>query len=97
MDLILVGLPGAGKSSLGRKLATRLSLPYLDLDRAIIAETGIPDDSADLVVRPVAKPTPKRTIALASRRSTTRLADLKALAEAIVHVRDRHAKASRRG
>ena len=49
MDLILVGLPGAGKSSLGRKLATRLSLPYLDLDRAIIAETGIPDDSAEKI------------------------------------------------
>ena len=49
MDLILVGLPGAGKSSLGRKLASRLSLPYLDLDRAIIAETGVPDDSAEKI------------------------------------------------
>ncbi|MGI9095999.1 MAG: bifunctional shikimate kinase/3-dehydroquinate synthase [Candidatus Limnocylindrus sp.] len=49
MDLILVGLPGAGKSSLGRKLATRLSLPYLDLDRAIIAETGVPDDNAEKI------------------------------------------------
>ena len=49
MDLILVGLPGAGKSSLGRKLATRLSLPYLDLDRAIISETGVPDDSAEKI------------------------------------------------
>lgn len=40
-------------------------------------------DSPSLVTRPMAKPTPKRTIALVARRSTSRLADLKALAEVI--------------
>jgi LysR family hydrogen peroxide-inducible transcriptional activator len=39
--------------------------------------------SAELVTRPMAKPAPKRTIALAARRSTPRLADLKALGEVI--------------
>jgi len=39
--------------------------------------------SPNLVARPLAKPSPKRTIALVARRSTTRLADLKALAEVV--------------
>ncbi|MFH1603308.1 MAG: LysR substrate-binding domain-containing protein [Pseudomonadota bacterium] len=37
--------------------------------------------SPNLVVRPMAKPVPKRTIALVARRSTQRLKDMKALAE----------------
>lgn len=49
MDLLIVGLPGAGKSSLGRKLAAQLSVPYLDLDRTIIASTGHPSDSAEKI------------------------------------------------
>jgi LysR family transcriptional regulator, hydrogen peroxide-inducible genes activator len=44
-------------------------------------------DSPNLVSRPMAKPSPKRTIALVARRSTTRLADLKALAEVVRSVR----------
>lgn len=40
-------------------------------------------DSPNLVARPMAKPNPKRTIALVARRSTSRLADLQALAEVI--------------
>jgi len=40
-------------------------------------------ESPNLVARPMSKPSPKRTIALVARRSTTRLADLKALAEVI--------------
>ena len=40
-------------------------------------------DSPNLVARPIAKPGPKRTIALVARRSTPRLADLKALGEVI--------------
>ncbi len=39
--------------------------------------------SPNLVARPLAKPSPKRTIALVARRSTSRLADLKALAEVV--------------
>ncbi|MDH3287044.1 MAG: hydrogen peroxide-inducible genes activator [Betaproteobacteria bacterium] len=43
-------------------------------------------ESSTLVARPMVKPSPKRTIALVARRSTTRLADLKALAEVILRV-----------
>ena len=38
---------------------------------------------ANLVARPLAKPSPQRTIALVTRRSTSRLADLNALAEVV--------------
>jgi len=36
-NIVLVGLPGAGKSSVGRRLAARLSLPFVDADAAIEA------------------------------------------------------------
>lgn len=39
--------------------------------------------SPNLVARPIAKPSPKRTIALVARRSTPQLADLKMLAEVV--------------
>jgi LysR family transcriptional regulator, hydrogen peroxide-inducible genes activator len=41
-------------------------------------------DSPHLIARPMAKPSPTRTIALVARRSTTRPADLAALAEVIL-------------
>jgi shikimate kinase/3-dehydroquinate synthase len=46
-NLALVGLPGVGKSSLGRRLATQLNVPLLDLDRSIIASTGVAKDSVE--------------------------------------------------
>ncbi|MEO7241928.1 MAG: shikimate kinase [Variovorax sp.] len=38
--IAFVGLPGAGKSSIGRRLAGRLGLPFGDLDEAIEARLG---------------------------------------------------------
>lgn len=38
--LILVGLPGAGKSSVGRAAADRLGVPFADLDLLIESRTG---------------------------------------------------------
>jgi shikimate kinase/3-dehydroquinate synthase len=38
--LVLVGLMGAGKSSVGRRLATRLGLPFRDADHEIEAAAG---------------------------------------------------------
>lgn len=39
-NLVLVGPMGAGKTSIGRRLAERLGLPFVDADRRIEAQTG---------------------------------------------------------
>jgi shikimate kinase len=36
----LVGMPGSGKSSVGRELADLLNLPFVDLDRKVELESG---------------------------------------------------------
>src|SRR5215204_1638786 len=43
--IVLVGLMGAGKSTVGRRLAARLALPFKDADQEIEAAAGmsIPD------------------------------------------------------
>ncbi len=38
--IVLVGLMGAGKSNIGRKLATRLGLPFVDADTEIETAAG---------------------------------------------------------
>ena len=44
-SIVLIGMMGAGKSSVGRRLATRLGLPFVDADSEIEAAAGmsIPD------------------------------------------------------
>lgn len=39
--LVLVGIPGAGKSTVGRELARRLQWPFVDLDDEITALAGM--------------------------------------------------------
>lgn len=39
--IALVGLPGAGKTSIGRRLAARLGLPFVDADAEIEAAAGL--------------------------------------------------------
>src|SRR5436305_11791864 len=43
--IVLIGMMGAGKSTIGRRLSTRLRLPFLDADSEIEAAAGmsIPD------------------------------------------------------
>ncbi len=41
-SIVLVGMPGAGKSSIGRRLAARFGLPFLDADHEIEAAAGLP-------------------------------------------------------
>ncbi|MDI9329810.1 MAG: shikimate kinase [Alphaproteobacteria bacterium] len=38
--LALVGLPGSGKSTVGRQLARRLDLPFIDADQVIESKLG---------------------------------------------------------
>ena len=40
MDLVLVGLPGSGKSVVGRRLAHRHAAEFIDLDERIEHEDG---------------------------------------------------------
>ena len=40
--VFLVGFMGSGKSTVGRLLADRLDLPFVDLDRAIESRAGMP-------------------------------------------------------
>jgi shikimate kinase len=40
-SLVLVGMMGAGKSSVGRRLAARLSVPFVDADAEIEAAAGM--------------------------------------------------------
>ncbi len=42
VHLILVGLPGAGKTTVGRAVAARLARPFLDFDEEIERREGMP-------------------------------------------------------
>ncbi len=41
MDVVLIGLPGSGKSAVGRRLAARHEATFIDLDEAIEREAGV--------------------------------------------------------
>lgn len=41
-NLFLVGMMGAGKSTIGRTLARRLNREFFDTDRVLIERTGVP-------------------------------------------------------
>jgi shikimate kinase len=40
-SVVLVGMMGAGKSSIGRRLATRLGVPFVDADTEIEKAAGM--------------------------------------------------------
>jgi shikimate kinase len=42
MKIFLIGLPGCGKSTLGKKLSDTLHFPFIDLDKMIERHEGIP-------------------------------------------------------
>jgi len=41
-NVFLVGMMGAGKTTLGRALSQRLGLEFVDMDRALVERTGVP-------------------------------------------------------
>lgn len=41
-NVFLVGMMGAGKTTLGRALAQRLKLEFVDTDRVLVERTGVP-------------------------------------------------------
>ncbi|WKZ60046.1 MAG: shikimate kinase [Cyclobacteriaceae bacterium] len=49
MRIFLIGLPGSGKTTLGKKVATYLQLPFFDLDEVIERSAGkrVPEIFAD--------------------------------------------------
>lgn len=47
--IVLVGLPGAGKSSAGRRAASELGVGFVDLDEQVVADAGLP--VAELITR----------------------------------------------
>ena len=58
MDLVLVGLPGSGKSAVGRRVAARHGATFVDLDEQIEQAAG-PADPRDLR-EPTARPAFRR-------------------------------------
>jgi shikimate kinase len=40
-SLAFVGLPGAGKSTVGRAVATHLGVPFVDFDKTLEAQSGL--------------------------------------------------------
>ena len=40
-SIVLIGMMGAGKSSIGRRLASRLGIPFIDADAEIESAAGM--------------------------------------------------------
>ena len=58
MNITLIGMPGSGKSTVGKALAQQLGLQFVDVDQVIIRKTGqtlaeILDDVGDVGFRQV--------------------------------------------
>jgi LysR family hydrogen peroxide-inducible transcriptional activator len=77
-------------------LLTLVQMVESGLGIGLVPEMAGLAKSPQLVARPVARPSPTRTIALLARRSTSRLADLQALSEVIRAANSSAARVSKR-
>src|SRR5947209_6800373 len=41
-SIVLIGMMGSGKTTVGRRLALRLGLPFVDVDQEIVEAAGMP-------------------------------------------------------
>ena len=41
-NIVLIGMPGAGKTTVGKALARLLAMSFVDSDRELVARTGVP-------------------------------------------------------
>lgn len=41
-NIVLIGMPGAGKTTVGKALARQLDLAFVDSDKELVARTGVP-------------------------------------------------------
>lgn len=41
-NIVLIGMPGAGKTTVGKALARQLALNFIDSDKELVARTGVP-------------------------------------------------------
>ena len=48
-NIILIGMPGSGKSTVGRQLAQRLERPFLDTDSLIEEKTGLRPEKIGII------------------------------------------------
>jgi len=40
-NIVLIGMPGAGKTTVGKALARQLGLIFVDSDKELVARTGV--------------------------------------------------------
>ena len=40
-NIVIIGMPGSGKSTVGRALAQKINRPFIDTDEAIIEKEGM--------------------------------------------------------
>ncbi len=56
-NIVLIGMPGCGKTALGKRLADRLGREHIDVDTRVLQKTGL---SADAMIRQQGEPAFRR-------------------------------------
>lgn len=67
-NIVLIGLPGSGKTTLGRALAKKLGRPFYDADEVLVQREGRPIASLFAVSEDCFREAEERTIDFLSRK-----------------------------